>query len=49
MKKDFGGDEYNTSMTLLKQINRVLKQQLFVESLDVMVGISIESTNKLTK
>ena len=38
-KNDVGGYEYNTVVTLIKQINRVLEQQLFKESADGMVGL----------
>ena len=49
VKNDFGGYEYNAAVTLLTQINRVLKQQLFEESVDVMVGLGSESPNTLTE
>ena len=35
-------------MTLLKHINRVLKQQMFEESADGMVGLGSKSPNTLT-
>ena len=35
-------------VTLIKQINRVLEQQLFKESADVMVGLSIATPNTQT-
>ena len=37
VKNNVGGYEYNTVITLIKQINRVLEQQLFEESADGMV------------
>ena len=48
-KNDVGGYEYNTVVTLIKQINRVLEQQLFKESADGMVGLGSETANTLTK
>ena len=36
-KNDVGGYEYNSALTLIKQINRVLEQQLSEESADGMV------------
>ena len=46
-KNDIGGYEYNSAVTLIKQINRVLEQQLFEESDDGMVGLGSENTNTL--
>ena len=40
--------EYNAAVTLIKNINRVLKQQLFKESTDGMVGLGSETPNTLT-
>ena len=45
---DVGGYEYNAAVTLIKQINRVLKQQLFEESADGMVGLGSKTPNTLT-
>ena len=47
-KNDVGGYEYNTTVTFIKQINRVLEQQLFEESADGMVGLGSETPNTLT-
>ena len=47
VKNGVGGYEYNTAVTLLKQINRVLKQQILEESADGMVGIGSKSPNTL--
>ena len=47
-KNDVGGYEYNAAATLIKQINRVLKQQLFEESADGMVGLGSANPNTLT-
>ena len=49
VKNDVSGYEYNAAVTLLKQINRVLEQQLFEELVDGMIGLSSESPNTLTK
>ena len=46
-KNDFGGYKYNTAVTLIKQINRVLEQQLFEEWADGMVVIVSETPNTL--
>ena len=43
-----GGYEYNTVVKLIKQINHVLKQQLFEESADGMVGLGSAMPNTLT-
>ena len=43
-----GGYEYNAAVTLLKQINRMLEQQLSKESADGVVRIDSESPNTLT-
>ena len=48
VKNDVGGYKYNASVTLIKNINRVLEQQLFKESADGMVGLSSETPNTLT-
>ena len=48
-KNDVGGYEYNAVVTLIKQINRVLEQQLFKESADGMVGLGSKNPNTLTK
>ena len=40
--------EYNAAVTLIKQINRILEQQLFEESADDMVGLSSKTPNTLT-
>ena len=47
-KNNAGGYEYNAAVTLIKQINRVLDQQLFKDSADGMVGLSSETPNTLT-
>ena len=47
-KKDAGGYEYNATVTLIKQINRVLEQKLFKELTDGMVGLGRETPNTLT-
>ena len=47
-KNDVGGYEYTAAVTLIKQINRVLKQQLFEESADKMVGLGSATPNTLT-
>lgn len=47
-KNDVGGYEYNAAITLIKQINRVLEQQLFEETADGMVGLGSEHANTLT-
>ena len=38
-KNNVGGYKYNAAVTLIKQINRVLEQQLFEDSADGMVGL----------
>ena len=48
-KNDVGVYEYNSVVTLIKQINRVLEQQLFKESADGMVGLGSKNPNTLTK
>ena len=48
VKNDVGGYKYNTAVTLTKQINHVLKQQLFEESADGMVGLGIKTPNTFT-
>ena len=45
---DVGGYKYNATVTLIKQINRVLEQQLFKESDDGMVGLGRKTPNTLT-
>ena len=47
-KNDVKDYDYNATFTLIKQINRVLKQQLFRESDDGMVGLGSETPNTLT-
>ena len=47
-KNDVGGYEYNAAVTLIKQINHVLEQQLLEESDDGMVGLGSETPNTLT-
>ena len=47
-KNDVGGYEYNGAVTLIKQINRVLEQQLFEESADGMVRHGSATPNTLT-
>ena len=47
-KNDVGGYEYNAAATLIKQINRVLEQQLFKDSSDGMVGLGNKTPNTLT-
>ena len=47
-KNDIGGYEYNTAVTLIKQINRVLEHQLSEESADGMVGLDSATPNTLT-
>ena len=47
-KNDVGGYEYNAAVTLIKQINRVLDQQLFEESADGIVGLGSKTPNTLT-
>ena len=47
-KNDVGGYEYNAVVTLIKQINRFLEQQLFEESADGMVGLGRKMPNTLT-
>ena len=47
-KNDIAGYEYNAVVTLIKQINCALKQQLFEKSADVMVGRGSETPNMLT-
>ena len=43
-----GGYEYNIVVKLIKQINHVLKQQLFEESADGMVSLGSAMPNTLT-
>ena len=45
---DVGGYKYNAAVTLIKQINCVLEQQLFEESADGMVGLGRKTPNNLT-
>ena len=47
-KNNVGGYKYNAAVTFIKQINRVLKHQLFEESADGMVGLGSETPNTLT-
>ena len=44
---DVGGYKYNATVTLIKQTNRVLEQQLFKESADEMVGLGSKNPNTL--
>ena len=46
-KNDIGSYKYNATVTLIKQINRVLEKQLFEESADGMVGIVSETPNTI--
>ena len=48
-KNDVGGYKYNAAVTLIKQINRALKHQLFEESADGMIGLSSKTQNNLTR
>ena len=47
IKNDVGCYKYNAAVTLIKQINRILEQQLFKESKDGMVGLGSETPNTL--
>ena len=47
-KNDVDSYKYNAAVTLIKNINRILKQKLFEESADGMVGIGSETPNMLT-
>ena len=47
-KNDVGGYKYNAAVILIKQINRVLEQQVFKESVDGMVGLGSATPNTLT-
>ena len=47
-KNDVGDYEYISAVTLIKQTNRVLEQQLFNELADSMVGLSSNTMNTLT-
>ena len=47
-KNDVSGYEYNAVVTLIKHINRVLKQQLFEELADEMVSLGSKTPNTLT-
>ena len=47
-KNDIGSYKYKSAVTLIKQINRVLKHQLFEESSDGMVGLGSATPNTLT-
>ena len=47
-KNDVGGYKYNAAVTLSKQINRVLEQQLFEDSADGMVRLGRKNLNTLT-
>ena len=49
VKNNVGGYKYNAAVTLSKQINRFLYQQLFKESADGMVVLGSETPNTLTK
>ena len=48
IKNDVGGYKYNAEVTLIKQINRVLEQQLFEELEDGMARLGRENPNTLT-
>ena len=48
-KNDVSGYEYNAAVTLTKQINCVLEQQLFKELADGMVGLGRKTPDTLTK
>ena len=47
-KNSVGGYEYNAAVTLIKQVSRVLEQQLFEDSYDGMVGLGNKTPNTLT-
>ena len=47
-KNNVGGYEYNAAVTLIKQINSVLEQQLFDDLTDGMVRIGSAKPNTLT-
>ena len=47
-KNNVGGYKYNAAVTFIKQINRVLKHQLFEELADSMVGLGSKTPNMLT-
>ena len=47
-KNNVGGYNYNATVKLIEQINRVLEQQLFEESADGMVDLGSETPNTLT-
>ena len=47
-KNDVGGYKYIDAVTLIKQINRVLEQQLFKELANGMIGLGSETPNTLT-
>ena len=47
-KNNVGGYEYNAAVTLIKQINGVLEQQLFKESDNGMVSLGSAKPNTLT-
>ena len=47
-KNDVVSYKYNAAVTLIKQINRVLEQQLFEESANSMVGLVSKTPNTLT-
>ena len=49
VKNNVGGYEYNATVTLQKQINRVLKNHLFEELVDGMVVLDSEIPNTLTE
>ena len=46
-RNDVGSYEYNAGVKLIKQINRVLNQELFEESANGMVGLGSETLNTL--
>ena len=46
-KNDVDGYEYNAAVTLIKQINLLIKHHLFEESADGMVGLGSATPNTL--
>ena len=48
IKNNVRGYKYNTTVTMIKNINRVLEQQLFEEPTDGMVGLGSKIPNTLT-
>ena len=47
LKDDVSGYEYNTAVTLIKKIDRILKQKLFEYSTDGMVGLDNKNINTI--